>query len=210
MNTTPFARRRVAMLATLTALAAPMSGAMAATTDDLPMAWPESVGVDARPLVRLSEWIRQQDLDVRSFVVVEDGKVIFERYSRGVIRDHNDGLYSITKNVTAMAAGALIEEGRSRLDEKVAAALTKARPDLKDAFADKQAIELRHVLSMSTGLVYNFKPTDDPICYGAPNNKAHAKLTPAGKRALTHELAAAAERQGRPGAPVDPTDTPKL
>ena len=36
------------------------------------------------------------------------------------------------------------------------------------------------------------------------------KLTPASKRALTHELAAAAEHQGRPGAPVDPTDTPKL
>ena len=168
----------MAMLATLTALSAPMLCVAAATTD-LPLAWPESVGVDSRPLVQLSEWIRKQDLDVRSFVVVKDGKVIFERYSKGLTRNHNYELYSITKNVTALCAGALVDEGRSRLDEKVASVLAKARPDLKDAFADKQAIELRHVLSMSTGLVYNFKPTDDPIYYGAPDRlKLAAETTP--------------------------------
>jgi len=135
----------------------------------LPHAWPESVGVDSRPLVQLSEWIRKENLDVRSFLVVKDGKLIFERYGKGLSRDYNYELYSITKNVTAIAAGVLVDEGRTRLDEKVAPVLGKVRPDLKDALADKQAIELRHVLSMSTGLFYNFKPTDDPIYYGAPD-----------------------------------------
>lgn len=140
---------------------------------------PEAVGVDSRPLVRLSEWIRKEDLDVRSFLVVKDGKLVFERYSRGLGRDHNYELYSITKNVTALAAGVLIDEGRSRLDEKVAPILAKARPDLKAALADKQAIELRHVMSMSTGLFYDFKPTDDPIYYGAPDRlKLAAETTP--------------------------------
>ena len=178
MTITKFPGRRVAMLTTLAALTIPQI-APAAASADLPAAWPESVGVDSRPLVHLSEWIRRQDLDVRSFVVVKDGKVIFERYSKGLTRNHNYELYSITKNVTALSAGALIDEGRSRLDEKVATVLSKARPDLKDAFADKQAIELRHVLSMSTGLVYNFKPTDDPIYYGAPDRlKLAAETTP--------------------------------
>ncbi|CAN7569902.1 serine hydrolase domain-containing protein [Variovorax paradoxus] len=140
---------------------------------------PESVGVDSRPLVRLSEWIRKEDLDVRSFLVVKDGKLVFERYSRGLGRDHNYELYSITKNVTALVAGVLIDEGRSRLDEKVAPVLAKARPDLKAALADKQAIELRHVMSMSTGLFYDFKPTDDPIYYGASDRlKLAAETTP--------------------------------
>ena len=140
---------------------------------------PEAVGVDSRPLVRLSEWIRKEDLDVRSFLVVKDGKLVFERYSRGLGRDHNYELYSITKNVTALAAGVLIDEGRSRLDEKVAPVLAKARPDLQAALADKQAIELRHVMSMSTGLFYDFKPTDDPIYYGAPDRlKLAAETTP--------------------------------
>jgi len=57
--------------------------------------------------------------------------------------------------------------------------LTRARPDLTAALADKQAIELRHVMSMSTGLFYDFKPTDDPIYYGAPDRlKLAAETTP--------------------------------
>ena len=152
---------------------------VAVGVNDLPPAWPESVGVDSRPLVQLSEYIRKESLDVRSFLVIKDGKLIYERYSKGLTRDHNYELYSITKNITALAAGVLVDEGRTRLDEKVATVLSKARPDLKAAFADKESIELRHVLSMSTGLVYNFKPTDDPIYYGAPDRlKLAAETTP--------------------------------
>jgi CubicO group peptidase (beta-lactamase class C family) len=169
-------RPALAALAIAAAFAIPRAG-LAADATDLPSATPESVGVDSRPLVKLSQWIRAQDLDVRSFVVVKDGKVIFERYEKGVTRNHNFELYSITKNVTALCAGALVEEGRTRLDEKVAPILTRARPDLKDAFADKQAVELRHVLSMSTGLHYDFKPTDDPIYDGAPDRLKLAATT---------------------------------
>ena len=162
----------------LAALAALLAAGAAGATD-LPTASPESVGVDSAPLVKLSEMIRKENLDVRSFLVVKDGQLVYERYAKGLTRNHNYELYSITKNVTALAAGALIDEGKSRLDEKVAPILAKARPDLKDALADKQAIELRHVMSMSTGLVYNFKPTDDPIYYGAPDRlKLAAETTP--------------------------------
>jgi len=177
-----------AVLATL--LAAPTL-ALADDQADLPSAWPESVGVDSKPLIQLSEWIRKEKLDVRSFLVVKDGKLIYERYGKGLTREHNYELYSITKNVTALAAGVLVDEGRTRLDEKVAPVLAKARPDLKAAFADKQAIELRHVLSMSTGLVYNFKPTDDPIYYGAPDRL---------------KLAAETSPQRTPGSGFDYTD----
>lgn len=182
---------RIAHRAAGLTLAALLAAPMVAIADDLPVASPESVGVDSKPLVRLSESIRNEHLDVRSFLVVKDGKLIFERYSAGLTRDHNYELYSITKNVTALAAGALVDDGRTRLDEKIAPILTRARPDLQAAFADKQAIELRHVLSMSTGLVYNFKPTDDPIYYGAPDRlKLAAETTP----------------QGAPGAQFDYTD----
>jgi CubicO group peptidase (beta-lactamase class C family) len=176
MTSHPIARRHVAALAIAAAFFAPRAG-LAADAVDLPSATPESVGVDSRPLVKLSQWIRAQDLDVRSFVVVKDGKIVFERYEKGVTRDHNYELYSITKNVTALCAGALVDEGKTRLDEKIAPILTRVRPDLKDAFADKQAVELRHVLSMSSGLHYDFKPTDDPIYYGAPDRLKLAATT---------------------------------
>lgn len=175
------ARRGLLALAIAAAVVAPRFG-IAATdategATDLPTAVPESVGVDSRPLVELSRWIRAQDLDVRSFLVVKDGRLVFERYEQGVTRDHNFELYSITKNVTALAAGALVDEGKTKLDEKIAPVLARVRPDLKDALADKSSVELRHVLSMSTGLHYDFKPTDDPIYYGAPDRLKLAATT---------------------------------
>lgn len=145
---------------------APMAQAGASA---LPAAVPEQVGVDSRQLVRLSEWIRKENLDVRSLLVIKDGKLIFERYSKGLTRDHNYELYSITKGVTALSAGILMGEGRLSLDDKAGTVLAKFRPDLKDSLADKQAVELRHLLSMSSGLHYDFKPKDDPIYYGAPD-----------------------------------------
>lgn len=150
-----------------------------ASVSELPRALPEQVGVDSRQLVRLSEWIRRENLDVRSLLVIKDGKLIFERYSKGLTRDHNYELYSITKGVTALSAGILMNEGRLSLDDKAGTVLAKFRPDLKDSLADKQAIELRHLLSMSSGLHYDFKPKDDPIYYGAPDRlKLAANTTP--------------------------------
>lgn len=158
---------------------------------DLPTAQPEALGVDSAPLVALSRRIRQDDLDVRSLLVVKDGRVIFERYSRGLTRAHNYELYSITKNVSALCAGMLVDDGRSRLDEKIAPILARVRPDLQQALADKQAIELRHVLAMSTGLHYAFQPTDDPIYDSAPDRLVLATRT---------------EPRGVPGQAFDYTD----
>ncbi|MFX7858314.1 hypothetical protein ABTK38_21685, partial [Acinetobacter baumannii] len=49
-------------------------------SQELPTAQPEAVGVDSRKLIELSQWIRRDQLDVRSLLVIKDGKLIFERY----------------------------------------------------------------------------------------------------------------------------------
>ncbi|GAB3626969.1 6-aminohexanoate hydrolase [Pandoraea terrae] len=152
---------------------------------------PEQAGIDSRELVRLSEWIRNEKLDVHSLLVVKDGKLVFERYSGGVTRDHNYELYSVTKGVTALTAGMLIGQGAASLDEPVAAVLSQWRPDLAADFADKRSVELRHVLSMSSGLHYDFKPKDDPIYYTAPDRL---------------KLAAATQPKEAPGARFEYTD----
>jgi len=104
---------------------------------DLPQAWPEEVGVNSSDLVHLSHWIREKKLDVRSFLVIKDGKLVFERYAGGLTRDHNYELYSITKGVTSLVAGQLIGDGRVHLDDKVGRVLGTWRPDLAGMFADK-------------------------------------------------------------------------
>ena len=107
-------------------------------------------------LVKLSKWVRDQKLDVRSLVIVKDGKIVFERYSDALTRDKNYELYSVTKALVGLLAGDLIGEGRIHLDGSVKDVVGAYRPDLKDDLADKGNITLRNVLTMTTGLHYDF------------------------------------------------------
>ncbi|SDL05905.1 CubicO group peptidase, beta-lactamase class C family [Modicisalibacter muralis] len=157
-------------------LTLPFNGVLAADAQEeqtrhggLVSATPESQGVDSRQLVALSQWLREEDYDVRSLLIVKDNKLVFERYTRNLTRDHNYELYSVTKTITALLAGILIEEGRIGLDDSIAEVIADYRPDLAASVADKDDITLHHVLSMSSGLAYDFDPEGDPIYYGAPD-----------------------------------------
>ena len=146
---------------------------------ELPEVWPEQAGVASEPLVKLSQWIRDQKYDIRSLVIVKDGKIAFERYSGGLTRDKNYELYSVTKALVGILAGDLIGEGKISLDSSVKDVIGAYRPDLKDAVADKDKVKLRNVLTMTTGLHYDFNPPDDPIYYTAPDRlKLAATTTP--------------------------------
>ena len=140
-----------------------------AAPDTLPVAQPEAVGVDSTRLVALSEWIRRDKLDVRSLLVVKDGKVVFERYSDGLGRDYNHELYSVTKFISALLVGTLVGDGKLAATDTPAKRLAAARPDLAPALADKQRIELRHLMSMSSGLSYKLVEGTDTLYYGVPD-----------------------------------------
>jgi CubicO group peptidase (beta-lactamase class C family) len=144
---------------------------------ELPEVWPQEAGVYSDQLVKLSQWIRDQKLDVRSLVIVKDGKIAFERYSSGLTRDKNYELYSITKALTSVLGGDLITEGKISLDSSVKDVIGRYRPDLKEAVADKDKVKLRNVLNMTTGLYYDFKPPNDPIYYEASDRLKLAATT---------------------------------
>ncbi|MBS0339606.1 MAG: serine hydrolase [Proteobacteria bacterium] len=153
------------------AAAAPVAPAPVAAQagNDFPSASPESLGVDSAPLVRMSEWIRKDKLDVRSLLVVKDGKLIFERYSNGLTRDHNYELYSVTKTITALTFGVLEGEGKISAADKAAAWIGKAHPEFKAQLADKQNISLGNLMAMSSGLLYKQVEGSDPLYFQAPN-----------------------------------------
>lgn len=79
--------------------------------DDLPEATPESQGMRSDRLREMAEYVRGEGLDVRSLVIVRNGRLVLEWYAGGVTRDHNHNLYSITKSVVATLAGIAIAEG---------------------------------------------------------------------------------------------------
>jgi CubicO group peptidase (beta-lactamase class C family) len=158
------------------------TGATVAAADPTPepgigVAFPEEVSVDSAPLIRMSEWIRKDNLDVRSLLVVKDGKLIFERYGDGLDRDYNYELYSVTKTMTALTFGILADQGKISVDDPVGPWILKIRPDLNDAVADKQAIKLRHLMSMSSGLLYKQVEGSDPLYFQAPDRLKVALTT---------------------------------
>jgi CubicO group peptidase (beta-lactamase class C family) len=144
---------------------------------ELPEVWPEEAGVASERLVKLSQWIRDQKYDIRSLVIVKDGKIAFERYSSDLTRDKNYELYSVTKALVGILAGDLISEGKISLDSSVKDVVGTWRPDLEEAVADKDKVKLRNVLTMTTGLHYDFNPPDDPIYYTAPDRLKLAATT---------------------------------
>lgn len=142
--------------------------------DGFPVATPDSVGVDPVPLTRLSEWIRKDRLDVRSLLVVKDGRLVFERYGAGLDRDHNYELYSVTKTITALTFGAVAADGAISERDTVAPWIARARPDLAASAADKSGITLGHLMAMSSGLLYRQVEGSDPLYFQAPDRLAVA------------------------------------
>jgi len=149
--------------------AAPAAASAAQPAADFPAASPESVGVDSAPLVRLSEWIRKDRLDVRSLLVVKDGRLIYERYGAGLTREHNYELYSVTKTVTALTFGVLEGQGRIATGDKAATWIARTHPEFDPQLADKRNIELGHLMAMSSGLLYRQVEGSDPLYFQAPD-----------------------------------------
>ena len=141
----------------------------AAAEPGIAIATPEAVGVDSAPLLRMSEWIRKDKLDVRSLLVIKDGKLIFERYAGGLGREHNYELYSVTKTITALAFGALAGEGKIATTDRAASWILKTHPEFKASLSDKKEIELGHLMSMSSGLLYKQVEGSDPLYFQAPD-----------------------------------------
>jgi len=160
------------MLAAVLLATGTMSAVAAGTAqpaDGLPTAQPEAVGVDSTKLVALSQWIRRDQLDVRSLLVIKDGKLVFERYGNNLSRDYNHELYSVTKFISALLVGTLVGDGKLSPQDTPAPRLAMARPDLAPALADKQTIQLRHLMSMSSGLSYKLVEGTDTLYFGVPD-----------------------------------------
>jgi len=89
------------------------------------------------------------DNDTTAFLVVRDGRLVYERYFHGAQRDTPATSFSVAKSVTSTLVGIAIAEGRiGGVDDPVA----KYLPELRGAGFER--ITLHHLLSMSSGLEF--------------------------------------------------------
>lgn len=113
-----------------------------------------------------------QYYNVKSLLVVKDGKLVFEAYCRGLKdRDHYGHVASVTKSITSLVFGIVQSEGYI---QSVDQTLYSIMPEKFPAGAAKRSITLGHLLTMSSGLnfdnddfsvtIYCDKPKD-PVKY---------------------------------------------
>ena len=119
----------------------------------LPRVTPEEVGYDSK---YVESFINElgNDLSVypNRLMVIKDGKVIAERYQKPYVDDSWNCVFSATKTVTALALGALWDEGKVDLNEPVCKTLGIEN---KVGNLRNKKITLKHLLTMSTGNAYN-------------------------------------------------------
>lgn len=119
----------------------------------LPRALPEEFGFRPGYVESfLNEISRDLSIRANRILVLKGDKVIAERYEHPYVKDAWDCVFSATKTVTALALGALYDEGKVDLDMPVCRILGIAN---KVGNLQNKKITLRHLLTMATGNTFN-------------------------------------------------------
>jgi CubicO group peptidase (beta-lactamase class C family) len=96
---------------------------------------------------RLDQFFDETDTD--GLVILHRGKVILERYGNGMNSDTPHILMSVSKSLTAVVAGILVEQGKLDPEQKVVSVI----PELKDSVYSNATV--RHVLDMRVGIAFD-------------------------------------------------------
>ncbi len=119
---------------------------------------PEQVGIDASLIQRFDERVasgRWRGVD--SLLIIRHGYLVIERYYIPSSREHVHTMQSVSKSVTSLLAGTLVDAGRLALETPVLEALPQYR-DLATTDRRKTAITLDHLLQMRSGIDFFESP----------------------------------------------------
>jgi len=130
--------------------------------DPATTAWPDGDVVPDKPLpdyidedalLEASDWAFVRDTPEQitlSLMVVHKGDIIHERYDNGVDMTTRTRTWSTAKSIAATLIGMLVDQGKLKLDAPLG---FDWEPKLASPGTDpRNAITLRHVLNMSSGL----------------------------------------------------------
>ncbi len=115
---------------------------------------PEKQGMNSEELANYFSTWSQEQFHLDSLLVIRNGYLVAEAYAPLNGTDIKHNLYSVTKTVTATLIGALIQD---KLLDGVDTPVLKlfANRDVQNVDARKQALTVRDLLTMSSGLESN-------------------------------------------------------
>ncbi|NOX70602.1 MAG: serine hydrolase [Gammaproteobacteria bacterium] len=129
------------------------SNTVAWPNGDLLIERPLPASVDAARLRAASDWAFDRDSseqDTLSLIVLHRGEIVLERYAHGIDRQTRTRTWSTAKSIAVTLFGMLVDAGKMELDAPLG---FEWLPDLGSTESDpRNAITLRHVLNMSSGL----------------------------------------------------------
>lgn len=129
------------------------------TIDTLTGTWPnsapESQGIDSRQLAKIFDYIKENEINIHSIVVIRHGYLIMDAYfypnSKGILHD----VASVTKSITSVLIGIAIDKGYIK---SVDQAVLDFFPDRKIENLDehKRELTIEHLLTMRTGFCRDY------------------------------------------------------
>jgi CubicO group peptidase (beta-lactamase class C family) len=112
---------------------------------------PESQGMNSNILENMLQTIWKKDLDIDSVLVVRNGYIVLDAYHYGIDSIHKHNIHSCTKSVMSALIGIAIDKGSIKdVNQPVLDFFPKHVA--KNLDADKKAMTLEHLLTMTTGL----------------------------------------------------------
>jgi len=189
-------KRRMALVSNLLSICLLIFGTAAAfsvntltvqNSDAIPASWPisapEEQGMDSARLAAMLKQIQADERNIHSILIARHGILVLEAYFHPFNRETPHNLYSCTKSVTSALTGIAIDRG---LVTSVDTTVHTLFPDVSVDTPDKEAITLRHLLTMSSGIewteplrsglsdTWSFIESDSPPQYFFDRTLIHA------------------------------------
>ncbi|GAK50985.1 possible beta-lactamase class C and other pencillin-binding protein [Candidatus Moduliflexus flocculans] len=120
-------------------------------TNEWQEASPEVAGINAVQVAQIDKVIRAGFKNINSLMIVKNGVLALERYYHGCDPSQSHHVASVTKSVTSALIGIALAQGViSSVEQKVADFFPEYFLDERSPI--KQALSIRHLLTMTTGL----------------------------------------------------------
>ena len=120
-----------------------------AKSNQLPRSAPEAQGIPSAAIAAFVAAVEKKIKYLHSFMLLRHGSVVAAGWWRPWRAEAPHMLFSLSKSFTASAVGLAIAEGRLSIDDPVLAFFPEDAP--KKISANLAAMQVRHLLSMSTG-----------------------------------------------------------
>ena len=119
------------------------------TREAWPVSTPEEQGMDSARLAAMLKQIQADERNIHSILISRHGTLVLEAYFQPFNRGTSHNLYSCTKSVTSALMGIAIDRG---LVTGIDVPVHTLFPDVTLDSPEKEAITLRHLLTMSSGI----------------------------------------------------------